>query len=46
MLNAAAELVSEDVFDVDPERTSVTPTDFFLYCYYGGMVAAGALLGC
>jgi COP9 signalosome complex subunit 3 len=42
MLNAANELISEDVFEVDPAKTGLTPTDLFLYCYYGSMVAAGA----
>lgn len=34
-------LETEDVFEVSPSKTSVTPSDFFLYCYYGGMAAAG-----
>lgn len=45
MYNAATEVLLEDVYDVDPQKTAVTPTDFFLYCYYGGMLAAGLLKG-
>lgn len=39
--NAAAELLAEDVYEVEPSKTAMTPTDFFLYCLYGGMLAAG-----
>lgn len=48
--NAAADVVSEDIFDVAPQQTTCTPTDLFLYCYYGGMVCIGGhgqrCLGC
>jgi len=30
------------VLEVDPARTASTARDFLLYCYYGGMVHAGA----
>ena len=40
--NAAAGLLEQDIFKVVPALTGVTPTDLQLYCYYGGMVAAGA----
>lgn len=39
--NAAAPLVDTDLTEVDPARTAVKATDVLLYCYYGGMVAAG-----
>ncbi|KAI8464947.1 MAG: hypothetical protein J3K34DRAFT_99745 [Monoraphidium minutum] len=39
--NAAAPLLAADVSAVEPARTGVTPTDLLLYCYYGGMAAAG-----
>lgn len=39
--NAARDIVDEDIYDVDPHRTGMTPTDFFLYCYYGGMICVG-----
>ena len=39
--NAAMEVLNDDIFDVNPHRTGTTPTDFFLYCYYGGLIAAG-----
>ncbi|KAG1678888.1 hypothetical protein FOA52_003556 [Chlamydomonas sp. UWO 241] len=41
MYSAAAEVLADDVYDVDPPKTAITPTDFFLYCYYGGLAAAG-----
>ena len=41
--NAAAEVVEADMFEVDPTRTGVTVTDFFLYCYLGGMISIGAV---
>lgn len=39
--NAAASLLEEDIFDVDPSQTCCTPTDLFLYAYYGGMLCLG-----
>eukprot|EP00955_Chlamydomonas_euryale_P047523 353707-Chlamydomonas_euryale.AAC.5 len=39
--NGAADVIADDIYDVDPQRTATTPTDFYLYCYYGGIVAAG-----
>ncbi|KAF8060061.1 CSN3 [Scenedesmus sp. PABB004] len=38
---AAAALLGGELTEVDPTRTAVGPTDLQLYCYYGGMVAAG-----
>ncbi|GAX80393.1 hypothetical protein CEUSTIGMA_g7832.t1 [Chlamydomonas eustigma] len=40
--NAAHEVLLDDIFDVDPHTTCMTPTDLFSYCYYGGMLAAGS----
>lgn len=40
--NAAAPLLDLELTEVDPGRTAVGATDLLLYCYYGGMVAAGA----
>jgi len=42
--NAAQEVLHDDIFHVDPHNTCMTPTDLFLYCYYGGMLAAGSKL--
>jgi hypothetical protein len=39
--NAGAPLVAADIFRVEPSKTAVGPTDLLLYCYHGGMVAAG-----
>ncbi|PNW71934.1 hypothetical protein CHLRE_16g671100v5 [Chlamydomonas reinhardtii] len=39
--NAAAEVLGQDIYDVSPAATTCTPTDLFLYCYYGGMLAIG-----
>lgn len=39
--NAAAPLLDVELTEVDPARTATGPTDLLLYCYYGGMVAAG-----
>ncbi|KAJ9524668.1 hypothetical protein QJQ45_024253 [Haematococcus lacustris] len=38
---AAAPLLAEDILDVDPARTSCTPTDLYLYSYYGSMLCMG-----
>jgi hypothetical protein len=42
--NAAAQLLELELTEFDPARTAVSATDLLLYCYYGGMVATGALL--
>lgn len=39
--NAATSVLDDDVYNVDPHETFLTPTDFYLYCYYGGMVCIG-----
>ncbi|GIL55062.1 hypothetical protein Vafri_10707 [Volvox africanus] len=39
--NAAVPVLTDDIFDVAPQQTSCTPTDLFLYCYYGGMLCIG-----
>ncbi|KIY95926.1 COP9 signalosome complex subunit 3 [Monoraphidium neglectum] len=39
--NAASPLLEGDCFSVEPAKTGVAPTDVLLYCFYGGMVAAG-----
>eukprot|EP01025_Chloroclados_australasicus_P038531 TRINITY_DN3973_c0_g2_i2.p1 TRINITY_DN3973_c0_g2~~TRINITY_DN3973_c0_g2_i2.p1 ORF type:complete len:492 (-),score=70.68 TRINITY_DN3973_c0_g2_i2:2583-4058(-) len=39
--NVAIEAVSEDALDMDPAQTGITPTDFQLYCYYGGRICIG-----
>ncbi|KAG2451207.1 hypothetical protein HYH02_003814 [Chlamydomonas schloesseri] len=39
--SAAAEVLAQDIYDVAPGATCCTPTDLFLYCYYGGMLAIG-----
>lgn len=38
--NAGAPLVDADLTEI--ARTAMTPQDVLLYCYYGGMLAAGA----
>lgn len=38
---AAKELLLCDVYEMDPMLTSLTPTDFLLYCYYGGRLCIG-----
>ncbi|KXZ54866.1 hypothetical protein GPECTOR_4g938 [Gonium pectorale] len=39
--SAAAPVLDQDIFDVAPQQTGSTPTDLFLYCYYGGMLCIG-----
>eukprot|EP00877_Chromochloris_zofingiensis_P003663 jgi/Chrzof1/13298/Cz07g28020.t1 len=39
--NAALPVLDEDILETDPHQTSLTPTDFLLYCYYGGMIHIG-----
>jgi hypothetical protein len=38
--NAGAPLVDADLTEI--ARTAMSPQDVLLYCYYGGMLAAGA----
>eukprot|EP00878_Enallax_costatus_P021594 GHUV01022876.1.p1 GENE.GHUV01022876.1~~GHUV01022876.1.p1 ORF type:complete len:400 (+),score=112.84 GHUV01022876.1:202-1401(+) len=39
--NAASPLLNLELTEVDPSKTAMGPTDFQLYCYYGGMLATG-----
>ncbi|KAG2435820.1 hypothetical protein HXX76_007015 [Chlamydomonas incerta] len=39
--NAAAGVLGQDIFDVAPAATGCSPTDLFLYAYYGAMLAIG-----
>jgi hypothetical protein len=39
--SASAQLVEEDIFDVDPSKSACTPQDLLLYSYYGGMLCIG-----
>lgn len=39
--SAAGPLLAAELTEVDPSKTSTGPTDFQLYCYYGGMLATG-----
>lgn len=39
--SAALPVLQEPALEVDPARTALTPTDFYLYCYYGGMLHTG-----
>jgi hypothetical protein len=41
--NAAEQLLEEDILDVDPSRTSCTPTDLYLYSLYGSMICIGVV---
>eukprot|EP00798_Chlamydomonas_sp_ICE-L_P025440 gene25440-11100_t len=41
--NAATPLLDEDILTVEPAKTCMTPTDLFLYCYYGRKQYARAL---
>jgi len=36
-----AELLADEITEIRPLDTSLTVTDFLLYCYYGGMVFIG-----
>ncbi len=38
---AAREILFSDIYEMDPARTHLTPTDFLLYCYYGGRLCVG-----
>ncbi|KAL3139708.1 hypothetical protein ABBQ38_004017 [Trebouxia sp. C0009 RCD-2024] len=39
--NAAANTLQQTIFDVEPSKTNLKPTDLLLYCYYGGMIHIG-----
>jgi len=39
--NAAVRILDDDIFEVSPDSTGVTPKDMLLYYYYGGMVLTG-----
>jgi len=39
--SVARPILAEEVFDVTPESTAVTPKDYLLYYYYGGMIFTG-----
>ncbi len=36
-------VLEAEVYDVDPAKTGMTPRDFLLYCYYGGLIHIGKL---
>ena len=38
---ASREILFSDIYEMDPTRTNLTPTDFLLYCYYGGRLCIG-----
>ena len=38
---AAAPVLEAEAYDVDPAKTGMTPRDFLLYCYYGGLIHIG-----
>lgn len=38
---AAVPVLESEVYDVDPAKTGMTPRDFLLYCYYGGLIHIG-----
>lgn len=39
--NAALSILDEQIFEIDPKKCVLTPKDFLLYCYYGGMLYIG-----
>ena len=39
--NAALETLSEEVFELNAERSGVTYRDLLLYYYYGGLIYTG-----
>ena len=39
--SAALPILDKPIFEVVPPLTGLTPRDFLLYCYYGGMVYIG-----
>ncbi|EFJ33217.1 hypothetical protein SELMODRAFT_439255 [Selaginella moellendorffii] len=38
---AAAPILEDQIFEIDPKKTGLVPKDYLLYCYYGGMVQIG-----
>lgn len=42
--NAAASVLEQTIYDVEPAKTSMKPTDLLLYCYYGGMIHIGTIM--
>lgn len=42
LLHAGAPLVEADLTEIGTARSAMVPQDVLLYCYYGGMLAAGA----
>lgn len=38
---SALSTLEEQIFEIDPKKTGLTPRDFLLYCYYGGMLYIG-----
>jgi len=39
--NAALSVLDEEVYDVNPDNTCLSPRDMLLYYYYGGMIYTG-----
>jgi len=39
--NAALPILQDEIFEVNPDNTGVTPKDYLLYYYYGGMIYVG-----
>ena len=42
--NAAASVLEQTIYDVEPAKTSMKPIDLLLYCYYGGMIHIGTIM--
>jgi hypothetical protein len=40
---AATQVLEAEAYDTDPAKTGLTPRDFLLYCYYGGLTHIGVL---
>ncbi|KAJ7540488.1 hypothetical protein O6H91_10G017600 [Diphasiastrum complanatum] len=38
---AALSVLDDDIFEIDQKKTGLTPKDFLLFCYYGGMAYVG-----
>ncbi|KAH7289854.1 hypothetical protein KP509_30G021500 [Ceratopteris richardii] len=38
---SASVVLEEQIFEIDPKKCLITPKDFLLYCYYGGMLCIG-----
>ena len=34
-------MLEQTIYNVDPAKTNMKPTDLLLYCYYGGMIHIG-----